>query len=174
MKAGRGAAIALVLLVAAQAPVVAQRIVNACVINRIKVSEAYMRESRRARELDAFMANVEEEVTRMTAEIGDVKLRRLDAVRDNDDRGVDDLDQQLREMEDNLSTYRELQKRKREQMIQDLIDTDAFYRDLIAAIQRVCEEEGYSMAYDLNVAGLLWWDQEIDITQRVIRVLSLR
>ncbi len=174
MKAGKGAAIALVLLVAAQAPVVAQRIVNACVINRIKVSEAYMRESRRARELDAFMENVEEEIARMTTEIELLKSRRLDAVRDNNDRRVDELDDQLREMEDNLSTYRELQQRKREQMIQDLIDTDAFYRDLIAAIQRVCEEEGFSLAYDLNVAGILWWDPEIDITQRVIRALSLR
>ena len=165
---------AVVLLVLGLAPAVAQRIVNACVVDSNRVSQAFMRESSRARALDDFIESVEEEIARMTSDIDVLKSRRVEAVRDNDDDAVADLDEQLREREENLTTYRQLQERKYEEMIEDLVDNDAYYRELIAAIQQVCEEEGYSYALDVRIAGLLWWDPDIDVTDRVIEVMTLR
>jgi outer membrane protein len=145
-----------------------QRLTNFCVVEVERINQVYFRESKRAKEYQAFRDLVKQELKTMDAEIEELRLKRLDSGRANNTEESARLDRQIASKQAERDTYVRLQDQKRLKMLEDLQSNDKYYRELIAAIEWVCHQEGYTGAFNLLETPLLWWDAEIDITDKVI------
>jgi outer membrane protein len=164
---------ALVAALLAAAPAVAQqRLTNFCVVDVSKVNQAFFRESKRAKEYQAFRDLVKQELKNMDADIENLKLKKVEATRASNTAEANRLDRQITDKQTERETYAKLQEQKRLNMVNDLLSNDKYYRDLTAAIEWVCNQEGYAAAFNLADAPLLWWDPDIDITDKVIGRMS--
>jgi outer membrane protein len=165
----RALAAAVVALAMAAAPAFAQqRLTNFCVVEVERINQVYFRESKRAKEYQAFRDLVKQELKTMDGEIEELRLKRVEAGRAGNTDESGRLDKQVAAKQAERDTYLKLQEQKRLKMLDDLLSNDRYYRDLTAAIEWVCHQEGYAAAFNLSETHLLWWDSEIDITDKVI------
>lgn len=158
----------LALALAARPALGQQRLTNFCVVEVERINQVYFRESRRAKEYQAFRDLVKQELKTMDDDIAELRLKRVEAGRANNSEEAARLDRQISAKQSERDTYLKLQEQKRLKMLDDLLSNDRYYRDLTAAIEWVCHQEGYAAAFNLTETHLLWWDSTIDITDRVI------
>jgi len=161
-----------VAIVAGTAAAQTTRITNFAVVEVSKIQNAYFQQSARFREYVAFRSQFQQTQDSMRAAIGDLQIRRTEANRAGNTSEVSRLDARIAEAQSELDTYIRLKEQERVRLLAELMSTDRFYRDLIAAVQWVCNQEGFSGAFNLEQTQLLWWDPLIDITQKVIERMA--
>jgi len=149
-----------------------QRLTNFCVVEVGRVNQVFFRESKRAKEYQAFRDLVKQELKTMDSYIEELKLKKVEANRANNAAEVSRLDKLIGDRQSERDTYVKLQEQKRLTMLDDLQSNDKYFRELIAAIEWVCHQEGYAGAFSIPEAPLLWWDPDIDITDKVIARMS--
>jgi outer membrane protein len=172
-RALRGFTAALLAALVGLAPVVAQqRLTNVCVVDVSKVNQAFFRESKRAKEYQAFRDLVKQELKTMDADIEELRIKKVDATRANNSSEANRVDRQIAEKQAERDTYARLQEQKRIRMLEDLQSNDKYFRDLVAAIEWVCHQEGYALAFNLAETPLLWFDPDVDVTDKVIQRMS--
>jgi Skp family chaperone for outer membrane proteins len=158
-----------VLSVGASAAVEAQqRLTNFAVVEVSRIQAVYFRESSRLKEYEAFRTAFRQELEKMQSELDALRTRRTEANRASNQSEVARLDTAIANGQTELETYRRLKEQQRLRMLDDLLSNDRFYRDLRSAVQWVCNQGGYSGAFDLDETLFLWWDPSIDITDDVI------
>jgi Skp family chaperone for outer membrane proteins len=162
------AALTLALVLLPLSAFAQQRLTNFSVVEVERINQVYFRESKRAKEYLAFRDLVKQELKTMDAEIEELKLKRLESGRANNTDESNRIDRQIGSKQAERDTYLKLQEQKRLKMLDDLLSNDRYYRDLTAAIEWVCHQEGYAGAFNLSETPLLWWDPDIDITDKVI------
>jgi Skp family chaperone for outer membrane proteins len=169
MSRSRLAAAALVLLALPLAGAFGQQqITNFCVVDKTRIQQAFFRESKRAKEYQAFLDLVKQELKTLDAEIEELERSRVEAVRVNSTAEADRLAREIATKKANRDAYAKLKDQDRLQRLADLMANDKFTRDMYAAIEYVCNQEGYAAAFDLAQTPLLGWDPEIDVTDKVI------
>lgn len=165
---GRRGLLAVLLGLTALGAAAQQRMTNVAVVDITKIQTTYYSQSARFKEFNAFKDDFQKAMDQRNAEIGDLQVRRAEANRAANQAEVNRLDGRIAELVAERDTFRQLKEQQRIRLVNELLSTDKFFRDVRAAVQYVCNQEGYALALTLDATTLLWWDPEVDITQKVI------
>ena len=84
------------------------------------------------------------------------------------------LDADIIKKTDALTEYTNAKNIELESMKNNLQNSDSFYKKLYSVIERVAENEGYSMILSLQQNNaILWYSSSVDVTDKVISELGL-
>lgn len=154
--------------------VFAQQITRFGVVDTAKVYQAYFRNSAPVRNYENKKAEFQREITKRTEEIQKLKQQKADAVSSDNDSSASKLDADIIKKTDALTEYTNAKNIELESMKRNLQNSDAFYKKLYSVIERVAENEGYSMILSLQQNNaILWYSSSVDVTDKVISELGL-
>ncbi|MBR1721318.1 MAG: OmpH family outer membrane protein [Treponema sp.] len=151
----------------------AQQITRFGVVDTAKVYQAYFRNSAPVRNYESKKAEFQREITKRTEEIQRLKQQRAE-INSDDDSQQSKIDAEIIKKTDALSEYTNAKNIELESMKNNLKNSDSFYKKLYSVIERVAENEGYSMILSLQQNNaILWYSSSVDVTDKVISELGL-
>ena len=154
--------------------VFAQQITRFGVVDTAKVYQAYFRNSAPIRNYENKKAEFQREITKRTEEIQKLKTQKSDAVSSGNDAQASKLDSDIIKKTDALTEYTNAKNIELESMKNNLQNSDSFYKKLYSVIEKVAENEGYSMILSLQQNNaILWYSSSVDVTDKVISELGL-
>ena len=177
-RAARGLAAGLcaaALLLAAM-PGAAQQVTKVGICDFTRVLSTAYRESKAVRDWEAAKADYQKEVTATTKDITDLESQKLDA----DKAGNRDVSLSLEKRIADRKLYLDNYRRVRGQLLQQQAEkamTAQVVRDILSAINLVCEQEGMSLVFRSDGAygeSIIYRVPEVDITEKVIKELFAR
>lgn len=149
-------------------PAAAEQLTTVGIIDLAKVSTAFYSNSQAVRELNEMKARLQTEINNITAEINQLKERKLQA----DNAGNQSLSLRLDEEIYNKTNYLRDYFRIRNGQLQErekrLSESSSFVAELQRAIAFVAEDQGYNVILKSSDPNLLWWSRQVDITELVI------
>ena len=94
--------------------------------------------------------------------------------KNNNSAAVSRLDAEITRKTDTLTEYTNAKDVELESLKKNLQNSDSFYKKLYGVLERVAENEGYSMILSLQQANaVLWYSPSVDITEKVIAELGI-
>ena len=152
----------------------AQQITRFGVVDTAKVYQAYFRNSAPVRNYENKKAEFQREITKRTEEIQKLKTQKSEAAASGNDSQASKLDADIIKKTDALSEYTNAKNMELESMKNNLQNSDSFYKKLYSTIERVAENEGFSMILSLQQNNaILWYSSSVDVTDKVISALGL-
>ena len=107
-------------------------------------------------------------------EIQNLKNQKVDFQKNNNSAAVSRLDAEITRKTDTLTEYTNAKNVELESLKKNLQNSDSFYKKLYGVLERVAENEGYSMILSLQQANaVLWYSPSVDITEKVIAELGI-
>ncbi len=164
-------AAALVLLATA---VTAQELTTVGVVDTDQIFQVYFRESRAVRQLEELAASIRTQRAELQRELERLETQRAAAQDSGNRERVLQLDEEITEQRDFIREFervREAEFNSRRDAVLSLGD-ETFLEDLIAAIRFVAQLRGITVVLDAGEPGLLWWAQEVDMTEDVLARLQ--
>jgi Outer membrane protein len=162
-----------ILLLAAcflTASLYSQQLTRFAVVDLPKVYSAYFRDSRQVRELEERSAAIQAEIDKMTKEIQELRLKRIELVNQGDQMGALRLENEINRKSEFLREYYTVKTAELEEQRRNLAQSDSFLKQVYDEIRSIAESEGYSMV--LNMKDAFWYSPTVDITDKVIQNLA--
>ena len=152
----------------------AQQITRFGVVDTAKVYQAYFRNSAPIRNYENKKAEFQREITKRTEEIQKLKQEKADYSSAGNETSALRLDSEIIKKTDALTEYTNAKNIELESMKRNLQNSDSFYKKLYSVLERVSENEGYSMILSLQQNNaILWYSSSVDVTDKVIAELGL-
>ena len=162
------------LLVCFSSGLFAQQITRFGVVDTAKVYQAYFRNSAPIRNYESKKSEFQKEIIKRTEEIQKLKQQKSDFVSSGNDAQASRIDADIIKKTDALTEYTNAKNIELESMKNNLQNSDSFYKKLYSVIERVAENEGYSMILSLQQNNaILWYSSSVDVTDKVISELGL-
>lgn len=156
------------------AGIFAQQITRFGVVDTAKVYQAYFRNSAPVRNYESKKTEFQREITKRTEEIQKLKQQKADYSSSGNDSAALKLDSDIIRKTDALTEYTNAKNLELESMKNSLQNSDSFYKKLYSVIERVAENEGYSMILSLQQNNaILWYSSSVDVTDKVIAALGM-
>jgi len=149
-----------------------QQLTRFAVIDLPKVYTAFFRESRPVRELEERATAVQAEIDKMTREIQDLRLRRLELINRGDQTGALRLENEIYNKQEFLKEYYTVKTAELEYQRRNLAQSDSFLEQVHNEIRSIAEGEGYTLVLPIKEA--IWYSHTVDITDKVIQNLVNR
>jgi outer membrane protein len=152
----------------------AQQITRFGVVDTAKVYQAYFRNSAPVRNYENKKAEFQREINKRTEEIQKLKTQKSEAASSGNETQASKLESDIIKKTDALSEYTNAKNMELESMKNNLQNSDSFYKKLYSTIERVAENEGFSMILSLQQNNaILWYSSSVDVTDKVISALGL-
>ncbi|WP_147614071.1 OmpH family outer membrane protein [Treponema pectinovorum] len=154
--------------------VFAQQITRFGVVDTARVYQAYFRNSSPVRNYEAKKAEFQNEINRRTEEIRNLKSQKVDYQKNNNTSAAERLEAEITRKTDLLTEYTSTKNVELESLKKNLQNSDSFYKKLYGILEKVAENEGFSMILSLQQANaILWYSPSVDITEKVINELGM-
>lgn len=151
----------------------AQQITKFAVIDTATVYEVYFRESSAIKNYEAKKTEFQAEVDRLTDELKDLQLKKVEAQKSGDSVAALRYDSEITTKASYITEYTRAKNIELDDIKKRLQTSDDFYTTLYSVIARIAESEGYSMVLSLRQAdSVLWYSPSVDITDKVIESLA--
>ena len=152
-------------------PVFAEQLTTVGIVDVTKVSTAFFRDSQAVRELEDLTSRLQREIDGITAEINQLKDRKLQAENAGDQNRVLKLDEEIYNKQNYLRDYFRIKNAQLQERRNRLAESSSFLAQLQQAIAFVAEDQGYNVIIKSTDPNLLWWSRQVDITDLVIAEL---
>ena len=145
----------------------AEQLTTVAVVDLEQVALSFFSESQAYRALLDRAEEITLELELEQEEIDEIQRDLIEAR----DRGSRTRELQLeRELQDRrvfFEDLRQLRQRELERLREDLT-SDEFVAELNTAVEFVSSNSGYTVVFNMQEDNILWWSQEVDITDPVI------
>jgi outer membrane protein len=150
-------------------PVSAEQLTTVGIVDVSKVSMAFFRDSQAERELENLTARLQSEIDDITAEINQLKDRKLQAENSGDQGQARRLDEEIKNRTNYVRDYFRIKNAQLQERRNRLIaDSSSFLAQLQQAIAFIAEDQGYNVILKSSDPNLLWWSRQVDITDLVV------
>lgn len=150
-----------------------QQITRFGVVDTARVYQAYFRNSSPVRNYESKKTDFQNEINRKTQEIQNLKNQKVDYENNGNDQAAARIEAEITRKTDSLTEYTNAKNVELESLKKNLQNSDSFYKKLYSVLERVAENEGYSMIMSLQQANaILWYSPSVDITDKVIAALE--
>ncbi|MFP4179124.1 MAG: OmpH family outer membrane protein, partial [Spirochaetaceae bacterium] len=163
--------IAILLLLAVASTATAAQLTMVAVIDLTRIVEDYFQESGAWREIENLREKTEENIEERKDEITKLKEKRLEAMDEDDEQLELSLEEEIRKQEEYLKEYNRIMSERINSRRENLLSSSDFSREILKAVQYVAESEGYSIVLRKKEPNILHYNQEVDITEKVLRRL---
>jgi outer membrane protein len=151
-----------------------QQITRFGVVDTAKVYQAYFRNSAPVRNYENKKSEFQREIVKRTEEIQKLKQQKSESISSGNEAQASKLDADIIKKTDALTEYTNAKNIELESMKNNLQNSDSFYKKLYSVIERVAENEGFSMILSLQQNNaILWYSSSVDVTDKVISELGL-
>ena len=152
----------------------AQQITRFGVVDTAMVYQAYFRNSAPVRNYESKKSEFQREITKRTEEIQKLKQQKIDFESAGNDSSALRIDSDIIKKTDALTEYTNAKNMELESMKRNLQNSDSFYKKLYSVIEKVAENEGFTMILSLQQNNaILWYSPSVDVTDKVISALGL-
>jgi len=152
----------------------AQQITRFGVVDTQKVFQAFFKNSAPMRTYESKKADFQKEISKKADEIKQLKKQKADALALENETQATKLEADIVKKTESLTEYTKSKNLELENLKNSLQNTNEFYTKLYKVIERVAENEGFTMILSLQQGnGILWYSSSIDVTDKVISELNL-
>lgn len=152
----------------------AQQITRFGVVDTKKVYQAYFRNSAPMRTYESKKSEAQSEISKRADEIRRLKQQRATALEQENENEVAKLDKDILKKTESLTEYTKSKNLELESYKESLKDSNEFYNKLYKVIEKVAENEGFTMILSLqDDKSILWYSTSVDVTDKVISELGL-
>ncbi|ADK81145.1 OmpH family outer membrane protein [Sediminispirochaeta smaragdinae] len=146
----------------------AEKLTMVAVVDLTKIVSDYFKESTEWREIDELTKKMEETVRQRMDEINALKQQKIEAENANDDLLVLKLEEQIRKKQEYLQEYNKIMSDRIQSKKENLLTSSDFSREIIKTVQYIAESEGYSIVFRKKDPNILYYNYEVDITNKVL------
>ncbi len=151
----------------------AQQITRFGVVDTAKVYQAYFKASAPMRTYEAKKADFQKEIDKRTDEIRKLRQQLSEAKMSEDESKALKLDADIAKLTESLTEYTRTKNLELESLKNSLQNSNDFYNKLYNVIERVAENEGFTMILSLQQGnGIIWYSSSVDVTDKVIHELG--
>ena len=151
-----------------------QQITRFGVVDTAKIYQAYFKNSAPMRNYESKKAEFQTEINKKTEEIQRLRQQKNDALSSGNSSQASKLDSEITKKTNALTEYTRAKNMELDSIKNSLQNSDAFYKKLYSIIERVAENEGFTMILSLQQGnGILWYSQSVDVTDKVIAQLGM-
>ncbi len=154
--------------------VFAEKLTMIGVVDLTKIVSDYFKESTAWREIDELTRRVDESTNAKMNEIRELQEQKIDAENRNNDNLVLRLDDDILKKQQYLQEYHKIMSDRIASKKENLLTSSGFSREIIETIQFIAENEGFSIIFRKKDPNILYYNYEVDITEKVIERLILR
>ena len=152
-------------------PAFTEQLTTVGIIDVTRVSTAFFRDSSAVRELENLTTQLQREIDGITAEINQLKDRKVQAENSGDRARALRLDEEINNKQNYLRDYFRVKNAQLQERRNRLAENSAFLTQLQQAIAFVAEDQGYNVIFKSSDPNLVWWSRQVDITDLVITEL---
>ncbi len=152
----------------------AEKLTMIGVVDLTKIVSDYFKESTAWREIDELTRRVDESTNAKMNEIRELQEQKIDAENRNNDNLVLRLDDDILKKQQYLQEYHKIMSDRIASKKENLLTSSGFSREIIETIQFIAENEGFSIILRKKDPNILYYNYEVDITEKVIERLILR
>jgi outer membrane protein len=149
-------------------PLSAEQLTTVGIVDVTKVSTAFFRDSQAVRELEDLTTRLQSEIDGITAEINQLKDRKLQAENSGDQARALRLDEEIYNKTNYLRDYFRIKNTQLQERRNRLAESSSFLTQLQQAIAFIAEDQGYNVIIKSSDPNLLWWSRQVDITDLII------
>lgn len=143
------------------------------VIDTSRVYTTYFRNSSGVRNYESKRTEFQTEINKRTEELKKLQQQKVDYQKSGNETAALRVEAEITKKSDYLTEYTSTKNVELESLKKNLESSDSFYSSLYSVIERIAEQEGYSMILSLQQANsILWYSPSVDITDKVISALS--
>jgi len=106
------------------------------------------------------------------SELNDKELELLEAKKRSSELEIARLEREITDFKTFIKQWQEIKIEEIEIVQNEFLRGGDIALDMLRAIEFVAINEGYTMVLDANDISVIWWSQEIDITDLVINRLK--
>jgi len=163
----------VVFTVIASISAAGEQITKIAVVDLSRIYSSYFSESQAVRELENMRGNFQERIDSIKEEIQSLESEKLEAQNaGNEDRALR-LDDQIFQKKQYLKEFVRIKNNQLQKQRQKLSESSDFLDEVLKQISYVSERNGYSLVLKASDQNLVWWNSEVDITDKVLeRLLS--
>ncbi|MDR1315400.1 MAG: OmpH family outer membrane protein [Spirochaetales bacterium] len=158
----------ITLCLCAAFPLSPEQLTTVGIVDVTRVSTAFFRDSRAVIELEELTRRLQSEIDGITAEINQLKDRKLQAESSGDQSLALRLDEEIYKKTNYLRDYFRVRNTQLQERKNHLAESSAFLSQLQQAIAFIAEDQGYNVIIKSSDPNLLWWSRQVDITDLVI------
>lgn len=142
------------------------------VIDKAKILQTFYSESQGYRELEAMKTEIQKELVRLNDEIKMYEQRKLDAENKGDESEALRLDNIIFNKKQYMQDYYRTKNNQLSEKQKNLTQNRDFSSELLDVISFVALSQGCSIVLDMSTPGLVWSNEEVDITNMVLERLQ--
>lgn len=164
-----GLIVALAFLVGLAAPVGAEQLTTVGVVDMEQILNEFFTQSEAVREWRQNVEEFDEQRRQIEEEISDLEEERLDELSAGNESEALSIEERIDERRDFLSEFTRIRRNRLQREREALLDgSDSFFDQVNTAMSFVAQSEGYTLVMDAESQGMLWFSDEVDITDDVI------
>lgn len=141
------------------------------VIDLNRIVGDYFQESSAWREIENLREKTQKNIEERKTEINKLKEKKLEAQQDDKEKLVLSLEEEIRKKEEYLKEYNKIMSERIKTKRENLLTSSDFSREIIKAVEYVAEQEGYSIVLRKKDPNILYYNKEVDITEKVLEHL---
>ena len=161
-----------VLLLSISVSTFATQITKVGVVDRAKILQTFYTKSQATRELEDLKVNLQNELVRLNDEIKMYEERKLTAENRGDDTEALKLDNIIFNKRQYLADYYRTKNYQLTEKQNNLSQNIDFAKQLLETIRFIGLSQGFSIVMDKTNPGLMWYNDEVDITDMVLEHLQ--
>ncbi|MBN2617051.1 MAG: OmpH family outer membrane protein [Spirochaetales bacterium] len=141
------------------------------VVNVNEVYTRFIKESADARKFDEYKKTIQEEISKRRIEIDQIDKELIEARDDDNIDLVAQLESELQIKKINLQEYTRYKNMELNARISSDATKNDFSKKFEEAIKRVGMQNGYSVIFQSSDPNLIWYHNDVDVTELVIKAL---
>ncbi|MBI9100789.1 MAG: OmpH family outer membrane protein [Spirochaetales bacterium] len=163
--------IAIICLTVFSFSLAAEQLSKIGLVNFSKIIEDYFAESSAWREIDAMRSQYEEGKNEIMEDIDQLKLRKLEAQNINNEVEILRLEERIYQKQEYLKEFHNIWSSRINSKIENVSTSSSFTSEIYNVIKYVAETQGYSVIMRTSDPNVLWYSQDVDVTDLVLERL---
>jgi outer membrane protein len=163
----------LILLVALLLPaaVSAAKLTMVGVVDLSRIVSDFFQESSSWREIEQLREKTQNTIEERKEELNRLQQRKLEAQDEGKENLVLQLEEEIRKKQEYLKEYNRIMSQRIESKRNNLLTSSDFSKEIVRAVEYVAEQEGYSIVLRKKDPNIVYYNYEVDITEKVLEYL---
>ncbi len=141
------------------------------VVDLTKIVSDYFQESSAWREIDQMIEKTEQTIEEQREAINQLEQKKLEAQEQSNDKKVLQLEEEIRNKQEYLKEYNRIMNERIETKKSNLLTSSDFSKEILRAVEYVAEHEGFSIVLRKKDPNILYYNYEVEITDKVLEYL---
>lgn len=159
------------LLISGLNVLAAQQYTRIGVVDMVRLYNQFFKESKAVKELEDMKLAVQKDIDKMKEEIRVLNEQRLE-VKKTDEKKALEMEADINKKQEYLKDFVKVKQAQLVAKKDSLTKDNAFLPQILESISKVAEEQGCSLVMRMDDPNLLYYNQEVDLTELVIKKLA--